>query len=49
MANASKGKGMMPFVAQESESTLDEVRLLGLARCLNLLEDFIPSKVKEEA
>lgn len=49
MAGISKGRGLMPSMAQGGESTPDEVRLLGLARCLSLLENFIPSEVKEEA
>lgn len=49
MVDAGKVGGTMPYMAQESKSTLDEVHLLGLARCLSFLEDSIFSKVKEEA
>lgn len=39
----------MPSVAQGGESIPNEVCLLGVMRCLSLLEDSISSEVKEEA
>lgn len=49
VASIGKGEGSMPFVTRESESIPSEIRLLAVVRCLSLLDDSIPSEVKEEA
>lgn len=49
MVGTGKGKGLVLSMAQESKSIPDEVHLLGMARCLSLLEDSIPLEIKEEA
>lgn len=49
VVDVGKGGRMMPSMNQGGESAPGEVCLLGVARCLNLLEDSIPLEVKEEA
>lgn len=44
----SESKDVRPSTTQESTPIPSEVHLLGMERCLRLLEDSIPSKVKEE-
>lgn len=41
VAGVGKGEGSMSSMAW------DEVHLLGVARCFSLLEDSVPSKIKE--
>lgn len=47
--DASKGGEARLPVTQENSSTPSKVHLLGMEKCLKLLEDFVPSESKEEA
>lgn len=49
MTGIDNGGGPMPSMSQESESIPNVVCLLRVVRCLNLLEDYIPLEIKEEA
>lgn len=47
--DASEGGEVGPSITQESISIPEKVHLLGMERCLRILEDYIPPKIKEEA